>query len=156
MGGETMMLLDGASLTTSYFDIGASSKQVTTDLRIKAAVGYVPYFGQAILPAFGRNQQGLDNVTLPFLGISGTADTVAPISEVETGMSRLTGTRELISLEGVEHGFDVASTNDIFTWALMFLDAELNGNQATKTQLSTMASVAGGGDDRVVVFYNGL
>jgi predicted dienelactone hydrolase len=156
MGGETMMLLGGAGLTTSYFDIGESWKQVTHDSRIKAAVGYVPYFGQQILPAFGHNQHGLDNVTMPFIGISGTADTVAPISEVETGMSRLTGTRELVSLEGVEHGFDVASTNDIFTWSLMFLDAELLGNKATKTQLSTMGSVAGGGDDSVVVFYNGL
>ena len=54
------------------------------------------------------------------------------------------------------HGFDLASTNDIFTWTLTFLDAEVLGNPATKTQLSTMASVAGGGDDSVVIFYNGL
>ncbi|MCK7515347.1 MAG: hypothetical protein MZV70_72735 [Desulfobacterales bacterium] len=94
MGGETMLLLGGAGLTTSYFNIGASWKQVTRDPRIKAAVGYVPYFGQPILPAFGRDQDGLDGINLPFLGISGTADTTAPISETEIGMSRLTGTRE--------------------------------------------------------------
>ena len=47
MGGETMMLLGGAGLTTSYTDL--SSNQVTHDPRIKAAVGYVPYFGQPIL-----------------------------------------------------------------------------------------------------------
>ena len=81
MGGETMMLLGGAGLTTSYFDIGSSWKQVTHDPRIKAAVGYVPYFGQPILPAFGRDQHGLDGINLPFLGISGTADTTAPIRE---------------------------------------------------------------------------
>ncbi|MBN1548168.1 MAG: hypothetical protein JW902_16060, partial [Syntrophaceae bacterium] len=156
MGSETMLLLAGAGLTTSYFDIGASWKQVTRDTRIKAAVGYVPYFGQPILPAFGHDQDGLEGINMPFLGISGTADTVAPMSEVEIGMSRLTGTRELVALSGVEHGFDLASTNDIFTWALLFLDAELRGNLATKTQLSTMGSVAGGGDDSVVIFYNGL
>lgn len=156
MGSETMLLLAGAGLTTSYFDLGNSWKQVTHDTRIKAAVGYVPYFGQSILPAFGNDQDGLDNINLPFLGISGTADTTAPISEAKIGMSRLTGNRELVELSGVEHGFDVASTNDIFTWALMFLDAELRGNLATKTQLSTMASVAGGGDDSVVIYYNGL
>ena len=66
------------------------------------------------------------------------------------------GTRELVALSGVQHGFDIASTNDIFTWTLTFLDAEVRGNPATKKQLSTMASVAGGGDDRVVIFYNGL
>jgi predicted dienelactone hydrolase len=153
MGGETMMLLGGAGLTTSY--PGFSWKQVNRDTRIKAAVGYVPYFGQPFLPAFGRDQQGLDGVNLPFLGISGTADTTAPIIETKIGMSRLTGTRELVALSGVQHGFDLASTNDIFTWTLMFLDAEVRGNPTTKKQLSTMASVAGGGDDSVVIFYNG-
>jgi predicted dienelactone hydrolase len=152
MGGETMMLLGGARLTTSY--PGLSSDQVTFDPRIKAAVGYVPYFGQPVLPAFGRDQHGLDGVNLPFLGISGTADTTAPISEVKSGMSFLTGTRELVALSGVTHGFDIASTNDIFTWTLMFLDAEVLGNPATQMQLSTMGSVAGGGDDSVVIFYN--
>lgn len=155
MGGETMMLLGGAGLTTSYFDLGASWKQVTRDPRIKAAVGYVPYFGQPFLPAFGRNQDGLEGIDLPFLGISGTADTTAPIIETEIGMSRLTGIRELVALSGVTHGFDIPSTNDILTWTLMFLDAEVRGNPATQKQLSTMASVAGGGDDSVVIFYNG-
>jgi predicted dienelactone hydrolase len=153
MGGETMMLLGGAGLTTSY--PGLSWNQVTHDPRIKAAVGYVPYFGQPFLPAFGRDQDGLDGIDLPFLGISGTADTTAPILVTEIGMSRLTGTRELVALSGVEHGFDPASTGDIFTWTLMFLDAEVRGNPATQQQLSTMASVAGGGDDSVVIFYNG-
>jgi predicted dienelactone hydrolase len=133
-----------------------SWNQVTRDPRIKAAVGYVPYFGQPFLHAFGRDQDGLDGINLPFLGISGTADTTAPIIETVIGMSRLTGTRELVALAGVEHGFDVASTNDIFTWTLTFLDAEVRGNPATQKQLSTMGSVAGGGDDSVVIFYNGL
>ena len=155
MGGETMLLLGGAGLTTSYFDIGASWKQVTRDPRIKAAVGYVPYFGQPVLPAFGRDQHGLDGITLPFLGISGTADTTAPISEAEIGMSRLTGTRRLVALAGVTHGFDNASTNDIFTWTFTFLDAEVRGNPAAEQRLSTMGSVAGGGDDSVVIYYNG-
>ena len=152
MGGETMLLLGGAGLTTSYFDIGSSWKQVTRDPRIKAAVGYVPYFGQPILPAFGRDQHGLDGINLPFLGISGTADTTAPITETKIGMSRLTGTRELVALSGVTHGFDVASTNDIFTWTLTFLDAEVRGNPEAIRRLSTMGSVAGGGDDSVWLY----
>jgi predicted dienelactone hydrolase len=153
MGGETMMLLGGAGLTTSYFDRGLSWNQVTRDPRIKAAVGYVPYFGQPfLLPAFGRDQEGLAGIDLPFLGISGTADTTAPISEVKIGMARLTGTRRLVALSGVTHGFDVASTNDIFTWTFSFLDAEVRGDPEAIRRLSTMGSVAGGGDDSVVIF----
>jgi predicted dienelactone hydrolase len=152
MGGETMLLLGGAGLTTS---LGLAWTQITVDPRIKAAVGYVPYFGQPFLPAFGRDEHGLDNVTLPYLAISGTADTTAPIIVTEQGMARLAGARELVALAGVKHTFDVASTNDIFTWTLVFLDAQVRGTPAALQQLATMASVAGGGDDRVVIPYNG-
>ena len=152
MGGETMLLLAGAGLTSS---LGLASSQVTVDPRIKAAVGYVPYFGQVFLPAFGRDEHGLDNVTLPYLAIGGTADTTAPIVVTGQGMARLAGVRELVALNGVTHKFDVASTNDIFSWALLFLDAEVRGTSATRSVLSTMGSVAGGGDDHVLIPYNG-
>lgn len=152
MGGETLMLMGGAGLTTSVlFDW----TQVTVDSRLKAAVGYIPYFGQPSLPAFGRDHHGLDGVTLPYLAISGTADTTAPIAVTEEGMSRLAGTRELVALAGVKHGLDAASISDILTWSLTFLDAEVRGNPTARQQLSTMASVAGGGDDNVVIPYNG-
>jgi len=152
MGGETMLLLGGAGLTTS---LGFAWTQITVDTRIKAAVGYVPYFGELFLPAFGRDEHGLDSVTLPYLAISGTADTTAPLIVTQQGMGRLAGRRELVALTGVRHQFDVASTNDIFTWALTFFDAEVRGNSTSRQQLSTMASVAGGGDDQVVIPYNG-
>ena len=152
MGGETMLLLAGAGLTTSYFDIGQSWKQVTRDTRIKAAIGYVPYFGQVVLPAFGHDQDGLAGINMPFLGISGTADTTAPIYETQIGMSRLTGPRRLVALSGVDHGFDDTSTNDIFTWTITFLDAKVRGNPEAILRYSTMGSVAGGGDDYVVLY----
>lgn len=152
MGGETVMLMAGAGLTTS---LGFSWTQVEVDPRVKAAVGYVPYFGEFFLPAFGRDQHGLDGISLPFLGISGSADTTAPQVMAQQGISRLTGTRELVSLAGVKHGFDVAATNDIFTWSLVFLDAQVRGNPAARKQLSTMGSVSGGVDDSVVIPYNG-
>ncbi len=152
MGGETMMLMGGAGLTTS---LGFDWTQVTVDRRLKAAVGYVPFFGQPFLPVFGRDQRGLDSVTLPYLAISGTADTTAPLVVTQQGMARLTGTRELVELVGVKHGLDAASINDIFTWSLTFLNAQVRGDVSARQQLSTMASVAGGGDDRVVIPYNG-
>jgi predicted dienelactone hydrolase len=152
MGGETLMLMGGAGLTTS---LGFNWTQVTVDPRLKAAVGYVPFFGQPFLPAFGSDQHGLEGVTLPYLAIGGTADTTAPLAVTQQGIERLAGTRELVKLVGVKHGLDAASINDIFTWSFTFLDAEVRGNPAARRQLSTMASVAGGGDDRVVIPYNG-
>ncbi len=156
MGGETMLLLGGARLTVTNSIIGGDwefdSKQVTYDPRIKAAAGYVPYFGQSFLPAFGEDQEGLTGISLPFLGISGTADTTAPIYMAESGMSRLTGTRRLVALSGVEHGFDDAFTNDIFTWALTFLDAKVRETAEAISRLNTMGSVAGGGDDSLWLY----
>ena len=67
------------------------------------------------------------------------------------GLLRLKGPRELVALVGVGHGFDVTSAPDIFTWTLTFLDAEVRGNTAARAKLQQMGSVAGGGDDHVVI-----
>ncbi len=152
LGGETMLLMSGAGLTTS---LGLSWTPLMNDSRLKAAVGYVPYFGQPIFPAFGRDQHGLDGVALPYLAISGTADTTAPIAMTFQGLERLPGPRELVALNGVKHGFDIPSTNDIFTWTVTFLDAEVRGDAAAQARLEEMASVAGGGDDHVVLPWTG-
>ena len=148
MGGETLLLSGGAALTTSP---GLSSARVGGDPRIKAAVGYVPYFGQPLLPAFGRDQQGLDGVALPYLAISGTADTTAPLAVTVQGIRRLAGPRMLVSLGGVKHGFDLSSAPDIFTWTLTFLDAHVRQLPDASLKLSTMARVDGGGDDRLII-----
>ena len=152
LGGETMLLLGGAALTTSP---SLSSAPVGIDRRLKAAVGYVPYFGQALLPAFGRDQRGLDSVTLPFLAIGGTADTTAPLAVTQQGLGRLAGPRQLVALTGLEHGFDAASAGDVLTWSLTFLDARVRALPSAMTQLSTMTRVAGGADDRLVISQEG-
>ena len=82
LGGESMLLMAGAGLTTA---VGMSWTKIINDTRLKAAVGYVPYFGQSVFPAFGRDQHGLDDVTLPYLAISGTADTTAPLAATARG-----------------------------------------------------------------------
>jgi hypothetical protein len=73
-------------LTTTVFQ---DSKPVTFDARLKSAVGYIPYFGLSFLPAFGRDQEGVDGVTLPFLAIGGTDDNLAQIERIEQGVRRL-------------------------------------------------------------------
>ena len=152
-GGESLLLLAGAGLTTS---VGLSWSTVTHDPRLKAAVGYIPYFGQPVLPAFGRDQRGLDGVTLPYLAISGTADTTAPIELTLPGVARLAAPRELVALTGVKHGFDVASANDIFTWSVTFLDAQVRDDPVARQTLLRTTSVAGGGDDHVLIPYTAV
>jgi predicted dienelactone hydrolase len=112
LGGESLLLMGGAALTTT---LGQSSKPVTRDARLTAAVGCIPYFGQDVLPAFGRDQQGLAGVTLPYLAISGTADTTAPIGVTRKGFGLLRGTRQMVALRDVQHGFGPVFAGDIFT-----------------------------------------
>jgi len=152
IGGETMMLMGGAALTTTA---GLASTSVGVDHRIKAAVGYVPYFGQPLLPAFGRDQQGLDSVTLPFLAISGTSDRIAPVLVTQQGMTRLRGTRQLVSLTGGDHELNASSSADVMTWSVTFLDALVRGTPSARATLTTMTSVEGGGDDRLVLPLSG-
>ena len=151
LGGEAMLLLGGAGLTTS---IGQSSKRVLIEPRLKAAVGYIPYFGQPILPAFGRDQHGVDGVRLPYLAIAGTADTTAPLSQIEDGMVRLGSTRQLVTLGGVRHGLDARDVPDILTWSLAFLDGRVRGDAAALARLARMTSVAGGSDDATTLDYS--
>ena len=150
LGGESLLLMAGAELTTT---IGLSSKPVMKDPRLKAAVGYVPYFGQPILPAFGRDQKGLDAVTMPYLAIGGTLDTTAPLLEIALGMDRLTAARQLVALEGVRHGFDRPSSPDIFTWTLTFLGAYVQDDPLLRVRSARMTEVSGGGTDLLLLDY---
>jgi hypothetical protein len=150
LGGETMLLLGGAQLTTT---IGQSSKQVIVDPRLKAIVGYVPYFGQLFYPAFGRDQNGLDPMSLPFLGISGTADTTAPLAATIIGFGHLSNSRDLVMLAGVGHEFDYPSAPDIFTWTLTFIAAHALDDRLARARIARMVSVRGGGDDVLLIDY---
>jgi dienelactone hydrolase len=150
MGGETALLVGGAELTTS---VTLSSKRVVLDPRFRGAVGYVPYFGQRILPAYGRDNRGTENVGLPYLAISGTADIVAPIGPAEDGVHRLDGSRALVALNGTEHGLRELDAPDVFTWALEWLDAFVADDRAARARVSRMQRVAGGGDDVLRIDY---
>jgi len=150
LGGESLLLMAGAQLTTT---VGQAYKQVMFDPRLKAAAGYVPYFGQNEFPAFGRDQNGLQDVTLPFIAISGTADTTAPIAATEKGFGFLHNSRQLVALTGVKHGFDPAFSDEIFTWSLAFLSGQLSGDAVARATSARMTSVAGGGEDVLKTDY---
>jgi hypothetical protein len=126
---------------------------VTRDDRVRGAVGYVPYFGQRILPAFGRDNRGVEGVTLPFLAISGTADTTAPIGPVEDAMHRLFGSHALVALVGTQHGFDDLAAGDIFHWSLEWLDAHVAGDRAARARVTRLVSVQGGRSEELRIDY---
>src|SRR3989475_9815859 len=149
-GGESLLLMTGAKLTIT---VGMSSKQVLVDPRLKAIAGYVPYLGQPFLPAFGRDQNGLDGIATPFLAIAGGIDTIAPLETTLEGVDRLVGSRDVVVLAGVGHHFDYPSAPGIFTWAMTVLAAHVSDDRAARVRIARMTSVRGGGDDRLLVDY---
>ena len=106
MGGQAMVNILGSKLTVT---LGKSCSQTVTDSRIKAAAGYVPYMGQTFLPSFCDNQDGAEAVTRPYLAISGTTDTTAPIRVTQQAVNRFQGTRYLIELVDVPHTYEQES-----------------------------------------------
>ncbi len=151
-GGETLMLLGGAQL--NYDILTFATKRVTQDTRVRAAVGYVPYFGIESVPAFGSGQAGAQGVSLPYLALSGTLDPIAPPDVVRAGLDRMTGPRGHVLLNGRGHDLDPGSGADIITWSLGFLAAWVNGDTAARDMLTQVVSVEGGLDDSKVFYVD--
>jgi hypothetical protein len=150
LGGQAMANLLGARLTTS---LGLACRDAVVDPRIRAAVGLVPYAGQTFLPSFCDDQNGAEGVDRPYLAISGTADTTAPIKMTEQALNRFRGSRYLVALEGVEHEYRPEFRGDVMTWATTFLNAYLGvaADPGAMSRLVRMASVAGGAADTLRV-----
>jgi hypothetical protein len=151
-GGETLMLLGGAGLNYALFSF--DQKRVTQDARVRAAVGYIPYFGVDNVPAFGNGQAGAQGLTLPYLAISGTADPVASPAIARTALDLMAGPRGQVLLEGHGHDLDPGSGADIITWSLAFLAAWVDGDPAAKAQLAQADHVEGGLDDRKAFYVD--
>jgi len=151
-GGETLMLLGGAELNYGLFTF--AHKRVTLDSRVRAGVGYVPYFGIESIPAFGTGQAGAGGVPLPYLALSGTADPIAPPDVVRTALDLMVGPRGQVLLTGQGHDLNPQSGADIITWSLKFLAAWVNDDAAAKSALIQADHVEGGLDDHKVLYVD--
>jgi hypothetical protein len=150
LGGQAMANLLGARLTVG---LGLACRDTVTDPRVKAAVGLVPYAGQTFLPAFCDDQLGAWSVERPYLAISGTADSTAPIGMMEQALNLFRGSRYLVALEGVGHEYAPGMRGDVMTWAVAFLDAylEVQAKPGAMDRLLRLASVEGGPADSLRV-----
>ncbi len=148
LGGEAMALLLGARLTTS---IDQRCSDTAQDPRIKAAVAFVPYAGYSFLPAFCSGQEGAAGVNRPFLALSGTLDTTAPLGMMEQAMERFGSSRYLVELVGGKHEFRPEDAGDLFTWMITFFDAYLQADSFAKARFIRMQSVVGGRQDNLTL-----
>ena len=148
LGGMAIMLVQGAKITASW---GGAERVIVRDNRYKAVVGYVPYSGQNFLPAFGDSNGGVRSVRVPYLGIGGTADVVAPISRTAQMIEALGGSKYFVTIEGMPHGFRLQDAPEVFGWTFLFFNAHLSRDQADRTTFDAIANVPGGADDKVKI-----
>ena len=151
LGGAAMAFLLGASPTTTLG--GHCSDPITTDPRIKAAVGYVPFAGYSFLPAFCNNQTGAAGVNRPYLAMSGTADTTAPLNMMQLALNQFGSSRYLVQLADGKHELRPEDVDDLFTWMITFFDAylDIQTDRTAMARLIKMNGVVGGRDDSLVV-----
>jgi platelet-activating factor acetylhydrolase isoform II/uncharacterized protein DUF5648 len=150
MGGQAMAHLLGARMTTS---LGLACSETVRDPRIKVAFAYVPYSGQSWLPAFCDDQRGAEDVSRPFMAMTGSQDTTSPEKMAEQAVNRMKGSRYMVSLLGGAHELRTQDAGDLFTWMLTFFDAYLDvrTDPAAMARLIRMAQVQGGREDTLVV-----
>jgi fermentation-respiration switch protein FrsA (DUF1100 family) len=157
LGGEAMTLLAGANLTSTLG--GHCETNVPHDPRIRAIATYVPFAGWSFLPAFCQSQQGADNVNRPFLAISGTADTTAPIDQMRQALVRFDDSRFLVELAEGQHELRPEDVGDVFTWTITFLRAYLDvpegadaaAANSAMARFIKMKSVVGGRVDTITI-----
>ena len=145
LGGEAMAVLLGARLTTT---IGGHCAEGIVDTRIRAAVGYVPFAGYSFLPAFCEGNGGAAGVDRPYLAISGTADTTAPIGTMKAAVGYFKSSRYLVELVDGQHELRPEDTGILFTWMVTFLQAYLDVRPDAMGRLIRMNSVSNTGGAR--------
>ncbi|HEX7465492.1 MAG TPA: hypothetical protein VF309_02550, partial [Usitatibacter sp.] len=123
------------------------------DPRIRAVVGYVPFGGWSFLPAFCEGQGGAASVNKPYLAISGTADTTAPLTQMKQALSLFQSSRYMVELLDGKHEFRPEDAGDLFTWMVTFFNAYLDvqADPGAMGRLIRMQGVNGGRVDNLTV-----
>jgi hypothetical protein len=150
LGGEAMAMLAGARVTTSL-DLNCSDP--VHDPRLRAVVGYVPFGGYPFLPGYCDGQVGAESVNRPFLALSGTADTTAPLVQFRQALNLFGSSRYLVELTDGQHELRPEDVGDLFTWMVTFFRAylDVNVDSGAMGRFIKMASVTGGRQDNLTV-----
>lgn len=123
-----MMLLSGAPL-----DIPGYDPDILRDARIHAAAAQVPYMGSAGFRLWSEDRGLWSDVDIPWLGISGTADSLAPLESTRRTLSHIPRDSYLVSMEGEEHFMSARGLRAADTWITTFVKAFLAGDSTARS-----------------------
>lgn len=157
-GGATAFLTIGAKPIDARSDVGDVLAQTVSDIRVKAAVGIVPYMGdsqhfpivgETLVTFFGYNSIGATPLNAPFLAISGTSDVTAEEAYIKNALSKTEANNHLVSMVGVEHNLTADGAGQtVFTWTLHFLNYHLQND----TTFLSIKDVDGDPVDSIIAY----
>ena len=150
LGGEAMAMLAGARVTTS---LALNCSEPVHDPRLRAVVGYVPFGGYSFLPGYCDGQVGAAGVNRPYLALSGTADTTAPLAQFRQALDHFGSSRFLVELIDGQHELRPEDVGDLFTWMVTYFNAYLDvrADPGAMGRFIRMAGVTGGRQDILTV-----
>ncbi|HLX24521.1 MAG TPA: hypothetical protein VKR38_14335 [Usitatibacter sp.] len=143
MGGAAMTYLAGGWMSTT---IGAHCDEPVHDPRISAFAGYVPWAGYSFLPAYCSDESGAAFVNKPYLAMSGTADTTAPLPQMKEAVNNFTNTRYMVELQDGQHELRPQDAPMVMTWIVTYFNTYLHTAYSPAFgQLAKMNNVSGPG-----------
>jgi predicted dienelactone hydrolase len=142
-GGFTALALAGGPIQ--------GNAATTRDKRITAGVIAAPWVGGIEdgrdVFAFGPENVGLKEVTVPTICFFGTRDEVTLSSFILPAMKQLPGATYVVELVDQPHVFEQGSWEDRDNWELLFFSAYLKHDPASLAALKTARSMKGGNED---------
>lgn len=148
-GGFTALAMTGGQIQ--------DSDQSITDNRIKAAVIAAPWVGNDHNGkeqfAFGKDNRGLNPVTVPILCLFGTIDESTPASYILPAIKQLSGNKYVVELVNQPHIFDQGGWQNRNNWELLFFSAYLKNDKSSLENLKNGFSMKGGSEDKQLFDY---
>jgi len=151
-GGFTALAIAGGAIE------GNSNSVI--DRRITAAVAAAPWvggtYGLKKIFAFGPNNNGLNRIDIPVIGLFGTNDEVTDSSFILPAMKKLSGPAYVVELIDQTHALEEGSWEDRNNWELLFFSAFLKHDHASLEALKNTRSMRGGNEDVQLFDYQVL
>jgi predicted dienelactone hydrolase len=151
-GGFTSLAMAGGPINCDTTSV--------TDPRITACVIAAPWVGGKIngrdVFAFGHQNVGLQEVSVPIMCLFGSEDESTLASFILPASKQLSGPRYVIELLGQPHIFEASSWEDRNNWELLFFLAYLKNQHQALSKLKFMRSITGGNKDRQLFDYQKL
>ena len=145
LGGFTSLALAGGK----YNGI----TDVIKEPRVSAVIPSGPWTGGVLQDGtlstpFGKDYAGLQNISVPMLGLYGTKDEATKPEYVLPALAMTIGSRYIIVLVDQPHVYEAGSWQDQANWILLFLEAYFKDDKASLELLKGASSVESGNIDR--------